>query len=138
MNTKFLLGSCAIYLGISGLGLSFIPEEILEYFNHNSNNTSILFLQILGSLYLGFGILNCMTKNNLLGGIYGRPLVIGNLDHFLVSSLALLKMVEKMNLQYEIIILTIIYSSFTLCFGYIFFTNPKKIEKIEIKRYIIE
>jgi hypothetical protein len=114
---------------ISGLGLTFVPEEISRFLNAGINQTSILFLQILGSLYLGFGMLNWMTKNNLIGGIYSRPLVIGNLTHFLVSFFALIKIVGKYS-EGEfptILTLTILYAVFTLCFGYVFTNNPKKV-----------
>jgi len=119
----------AIFLMISGLALTFVPEEISGNLNADTNQTSILFLQILGSLYLGFGMLNWMTKNNLIGGIYSRPLVIGNLAHFLVASFALIKIVGKYSEnEFAIILsLTVIYSIFTLCFGYVFMKNPNKI-----------
>lgn len=128
MNTKILMTISAIFLIISGLGLTFIPEEISEYFNLGANQSSILFLQIIGSLYLGFGMLNWMTKNNLIGGIYSRPLVIGNLTHFLVTSFSLIKIVGKYSEnEFSIILsLTIIYSVLALCFGYVFMKNPKK------------
>ena len=130
MNTKTLLIASSAYLGIAGLGLTFLPEEISEYLNGGINQTSILFLQILGSLYLGFALLNWMTKNNLIGGIYSKPLVIGNLAHFFMSSFALLKIVGKYSgNEFSIMLaLTIIYCVFTLCFGYIFITNPSKIK----------
>ena len=99
------------------------------YLNAGTNQTSVLLLQILGSLYLGFGMLNWMTKNNLIGGIYSRPLVIGNLAHFLVSSFALIKIVGKYSeSEFPIILtITIIYAVFTLCFGYVFMKNPNKV-----------
>ena len=129
MKTKILMISSAVYLGISGITFTFFSEEISEYFNAGINITSILFLQILGSLYLGFAMLNWMTKNNLIGGIYSKPLLIGNLAHFFVSSFALIKIVGKYygNEFLIILSLTIIYCIFTLCFGYIFITNPNKI-----------
>ena len=129
MNTKSLMVASAIFLMISGLLLTFIPEEISQYLNAGTNQTSILFLQILGSLYLGFGMLNWMTKSNLIGGIYSRPLVIGNLAHFLVASFALIKIVVK-NSENEfsfVLISTILYSLFTICFGYVFMKNPNKV-----------
>ncbi|MCK0126318.1 hypothetical protein MWU76_18150 [Gelidibacter sp. F2691] len=131
MNTKILMIATSAYLGITGLGLTFLPEEIAEYLNGGINQTSILFLQILGSLYLGFAMLNWMTKNNLIGGIYSKPLVIGNLAHFLMSSIALIKIVGQYSEnEFSIILaITIIYSVFTLCFGYIFMTNPGKIKE---------
>jgi len=126
MNTKILMTASSIFLMICGFGLTFVPEEISEFLNAGSNQTSILFLQILGSLYLGFGMLNWMTKNNLIGGIYSKPLVIGNLAHFLMSTIALIKIVGKYADSEFIIMLslTIIYSFFTVGFGYAFHKNP--------------
>lgn len=93
------------------------------------NKISVLILQILGAAYFGFAMLNWMTKHNLIGGIYSKPLVIGNLVHFLVSSLALIKILGNTENHFEIILLiTIIYSVFTLCFGFIFITDPNKLK----------
>lgn len=129
MNTKILMIASSTFLFISGLALTFIPEEISEYLNTGTNQTSVLLLQFLGSLYFGFGMLNWMTKNNLIGGIYSRPLVVGNLTHFLVSSFALIKIIGKCSEnEFPIILtLTIIYTIFTLCFGYVFMKNPNKV-----------
>jgi len=128
MNTKILMTASALFLGIIGILLSFFPQEIANYLNFDTNLISILFLQILSSLYLGFGILNWMAKGNLIGGIYSRPLAIGNLMHFGVSAIAFIKITFKIQTNFEFILsLTIIYSIFTLCFAYIFMTNPSKI-----------
>lgn len=128
MNTKLLMTASALFLGIIGILLSFFPKEIAIYLNFDTNLISILFSQILSSLYLGFGILNWMAKNNLIGGIYSRPLTIGNLMHFGVSTIAFIKITFKIQANFEFILpLTIIYSIFTLCFAYIFMTNPSKI-----------
>lgn len=81
-----------VYLGICGLGLTFLPEEIAGHLDIGKNQSAILFLQILGSLYLGFAMLNWMTSS-----------------------------------QFSIILLlTIIYCIFTLCFAYLFMTGPGK------------
>ncbi|WP_044403123.1 hypothetical protein [Lacinutrix sp. Hel_I_90] len=132
MNTKILMITSAIILGIMGLGLTFLPEEISEVLGMKTNQVSLLTIQILGATYLGFAMLNWMTKNNLIGGIYSRPLVIGNLVHFLVSSFALIKMLLHLENHIEIIVtLTIVYFILTLGFGYVFMTNPSKIAKTE-------
>jgi len=130
MNTKILMTASALFLGIIGILLSFFPQEITIYLNIDTNLISILFLQILSSLYLGFGILNWMAKSNLIGGIYSRPLAIGNLMHFGVSAIAFIKITFKIQTNFEFILaLTIIYSIFALCFAYIFMTNPSKVNK---------
>ena len=121
MNTKLLMTATALYLGIIGFGLTFLPQEIASFFNTETNHTFILTLQVFGSLYLGFGMMNWIAKNKLVGGIYNRSLVFGNLLHFLVSAFALIKAVGKYSEKQFIVILTIsiLYSLFAACFGYL-------------------
>lgn len=128
MNTKILMIATALYLGIAGLGLTFLPEEIANFFGGDSNRTFILALQILGALYLGFGMMNWMARKSTIGGIYSRPLVFGNLLHFVVSAFALIKMVGKYSeTQFTVMIaITILYSIFALGFGYVLRTSPIK------------
>lgn len=130
MNTKILMTSSAIFLAIIGIILSFLPTEIMDYLNIESNIISILFLKILSALFLGFGILNWMAKGALIGGIYNKPIAIGNLMHFGVGAIALVKIVTNMQTHSEIIIpLTAFYVIYALLFAYIFKTNPAKTEK---------
>ena len=125
MNTKILMTASALFLGIIGIVLSFLPKEIVDYLNIDTNVITILFLQILGSLYLGFGILNWMAKSSLIGGIYNKPIAIGNLAHFGVGAIALVKIVFGIQIHTEIIIsLTIVYAIFAICFAYVFMTTP--------------
>lgn len=128
MNTKKLMIASSLFLGILGVLLTFLTQEIAEIIHFKSGKISFLILQILGSAYLGLAILNWMTKNNLIGGIYSRPLLIGNLIHFLVSSFALFRMIKHSeNLLLMCVSLTIIYTFFTLAFSYVFITNPSKV-----------
>lgn len=126
VNTKLLMTATALYLGIVGFGLTFLPQEIAAFFNTGTNKTFILTLQILGGLYLGFGMMNWVAKNNLIGGIYNRPLVLGNLLHFLVSAFALIKTIEKYaETQFKVILaITVLYSLFAACFAYLLRKSP--------------
>jgi len=130
MNTKILMTSSAIFLAIIGILLSFLPNEIVDYLNVQPSIITILFLKILSALYLGFGILNWMAKGTLIGGIYNRPIAIGNLMHFGVGAIALVKVVSNIQTHSEIIIsLTVVYVIFAILFAYVFRTNPTKTEK---------
>ena len=125
MNTKTLMIISAIFLAVNGFGFTFFPNEISVLLTNNDNHFFILILQILGALYLGFSYINWMSKNSLIGGIYNKPLLIGNLLHFLTSSMALIKLAFKFENNLQLILsYTIIYCLFTLFFGYVFFTNP--------------
>ncbi|WP_034059335.1 hypothetical protein [Lacinutrix jangbogonensis] len=125
MNTKIVMTSSAIFLAIIGILLSFLPHEIATHLTIEPNAITLLFFNIMSALYLGFGIVNWMAKGTLIGGIYNRPIAIGNLMHFGVGTIALIKVVSHIQTHSEIIIsLTIMYLIFALLFAYIFRTNP--------------
>ena len=123
--SKILMTISALYLGIIGICLSFLPKEIINYLNINSNVITTLFFQLLGALYLGFGILNWTLKGSRIGGIYNRPVLMGNFMHFLVGALALIKIVTSIQAHSEIIIfLMIVYSTLSIAFAILFKSNP--------------
>jgi hypothetical protein len=122
MNTKLLMTVSAFTLGVAGLLLSFLPKELSNYLGLPEINA--ILLQILGSLYFAFAILNWTAKANLIGGIYGRPVAIGNLAHFLIGGLALARFAAKNSSLPYTWIAAIAYLLFALFFGYVFFNNP--------------
>lgn len=130
MNTKILMSSSSVYLAASGAILTFLPNEVISSIGIVPNPISTLSFQLLGALYLGFAMLNWMAKGSLIGGIYNKPIVVGNFMHFGVGALALVKVVSKIQIHKEIVIsLTAIYAIFAILFAYVFRTNPAKKEK---------
>ena len=125
MKTKLLMTSSALFCGIIGILLLFLPNEIAEYLNVEPTIIIILFLKILSALYLGFGILNWTVKGSLIGGIYNRPIALGNLLHFVVGSIELVKVISNIQIHREIIIfLTALYIIFGVLFAYVLKNNP--------------
>jgi len=125
MKTKLLMTSSALFCGIIGILLLFLPNEIAEYLNVEPTIITILFLKILSALYLGFGILNWTVKGSLIGGIYNRPIALGNLLHFVVGSIELVKVISNIQTHREIIIfLTALYIIFGVLFAYVLKNNP--------------
>lgn len=115
----------SVFMGLIGIALSFMPNEVLEALGQMPNNTLNLVLQLLGALYFGFAMTNWMAKAVLIGGIYSRPLSIGNFSHFLIAGLALVKASFRSNTTSIYIYgLTIIYVLFAILFGYVTFTHP--------------
>ena len=126
MNTRYLMISSSIFMGLLGLSTIFLPIEILNYFGLNSTILPTLLIQITGALYLGFALMNWMAKTVLIGGIYSKPLCIGNFLHFTVGGLALIKAAfRNPDLKY-ILIAAIAYSIFAILFGLVLFTSPIK------------
>jgi len=125
---KIVMIVSIVYFIIFGLLLTFMPQEIAHFFLNEKPSILILTFQLLGALYLGFGIMNYFKKNSLIGGIYNRPLVFGNFLHFLVGAFALIKMLGKYseNAFNIILLISIIYSLLTFCFGYLLIANPIK------------
>jgi hypothetical protein len=112
----------AIFLGGLGIILTFLPQEISNYLFIKQ---PIIF-QLLGALYFGFAMINWTAKANLIGGIYGRPVAIGNFSHFAIGGLALIKPILSGTLYGNLwVIITIVYLVFGILFGYIFFNHPR-------------
>jgi len=125
MNTKSLMTLSAIILALIGISLIFLPNEILDYLELSVSETLQLLMQIIGSLYFALAILNWMSKGSLIGGIYGRPIAMANLTHFVIAGLALIKgVLANPSLSYVIWSIAIIYSIFSICFGIVAFRHP--------------
>ena len=69
--------------------------------------------------------MNWMAKGVLIGGIYSRPLAIGNFAHFLIGAIALVKYAFGFQ-DVAVWVLAAVYTGFALAFGYVFFTHPVK------------
>lgn len=129
---KTLMISSTVFLGISGSILTFLPNEIISSITTTPNPILTLSFQLLGALYLGFAMLNWMAKGSLIGGIYNKPIAVGNFMHFGVGALALVKIISKIQIYSEFVIsIAIVYAIFALLFAYVLRTNPSKIEKKE-------
>src|SRR5690606_25194348 len=89
--TRILMTTSASYLAALGLVAAFAPDVVLSGLGAPEISALLLGTQILGALYLGFAGLNWMARRNLIGGIYSRPIVAGNLMHFLAAALAIVK-----------------------------------------------
>lgn len=129
MNTRIIMIASSVFMGAAGLLLSFLPQEILAYFSENSNEQITIFFQLLGAIYFAFAFLNWTAKGSILGGIYGRSIVIGNFTHFMIGALTLLKGFSAFNDIIVMWVVTGLYVVFASMFGLIMFTHPLKEDK---------
>lgn len=124
MKTRILMSASAALMALLGLALSFLPQEILAVAGVEAEGPAVVLAQVLGALYLGFAILNWMARGLLLGGIYARPLVLGNFLHFAVVAIVLVKVLAAGSAPAVLWAGTVVYVVFAVWFGGVLFIHP--------------
>src|SRR5471030_22163 len=115
MNTKLIMSASAVFLAIIGISLTFAPREIAAYSGIGSAKSFVLLLQIMGALYFSFAMINWTAKGGIIGGIYNKPIAMGNFTHFFIGALALAKaLINNTSGGYLEYVLTIAYCVFAL------------------------
>ena len=126
MNTKAILFSSAVLLGIAGILLLFAPAEILAACGFVPDNIPQVYLQITGSLYFAFAMLNWMMKGSVVGGIYNKPLTVANFAHFSIGALAMVKMLYRHpGLPFLFWAAALGYVFYAVAFGLLFNRHPE-------------
>lgn len=126
MKPKVLMAASAIFMGILGGAATLLPQEILTRFGAQPDGVAALLVQIAGALYLGFAIQNWMAQGNLMGGIYGKPVALGNFVHFSMVALVLPRASVGGQLPLELLILAACYVILAVWFGLVVLNNPAK------------
>lgn len=111
-------------MGAAGIAASFAPAEIAEILALGSAVESALVLQIVGALLFAFAMVNWMARGSLLGGIYNRPIAVGNLAHFVIGALLLAKSVAAGERRIPFVVAAVIYTVFALGFGVALLRSP--------------
>ena len=121
MNTKILMVTSSLALGLAGIVASFAPSELLRGLGSPSAAPVPVLIQLLGGVYLAFALTNWTAKDNVIGGIYSRPLSLGNSVHFLTGSLALAKQQFSQGVSLPLVVVLIVYAVFAICFLWLVF-----------------
>ena len=122
--TRALLLSSSVFLAILGMAGTFLPAETLVALGIEPSRPFMVIFQIMGGLYMGFAILNWMSRNAPMGGIYGKPVAMANLVHFLVVALMLIKETFGGELGNGFLILSVLYAVFASGFATTLFRDP--------------
>lgn len=126
MNTRLLMQSSAVLMGAVGILTQFMPHELLQALGMQTEGPAPLLVQTLGALYLGFATMNWMARGVLIGGIYAKPLAMGNFTHFMIGALGLLKGSFALEAMPLLWLAAIIYGAFALAFALAAFRHPLK------------
>ena len=118
-----MMCASALFMGRIGLVLSFLPQEMLGMVGVPPVTALVVLVQVTGALYLGFAFLNWMARGVLIGGIYSRPVALGNFLHFAVVAATLLKAMTHFDLP-VVYALSAAYTMFAAWFAVVLFRSP--------------
>jgi hypothetical protein len=121
---RLLMTASALFLAALGLPCMFAPDVVLTRLGDIPSMPVQLLVQLTGGLYLGFAMLNWMGKGSLMGGIYGRPVAMGNMLHFVVGAFALTRTASSMPRPDLAWLLAALYVIFGAGFAFVIFRNP--------------
>jgi hypothetical protein len=123
MNTKLLMVVSSIFLGIAGIITIFAPQELLAALQMPVTPPLPAVIQLMGALYVAFALTNWTAKDSVIGGIYARPISLGNFAHFTVGALGLGKYQLSDGSSALLFIVLIVYVVFALIFGWLVFVH---------------
>ena len=86
MNTKLLMTASSLVLGLAGIFALFAPENLLAMLNGPIVTPLSVLIQLMGALYFSLALMNWTAKDSAIGGIYARPVSLGNFAHFFIGS----------------------------------------------------
>jgi quinol-cytochrome oxidoreductase complex cytochrome b subunit len=124
VNTRIVLSASAIVLGAAGVAAIFAPQEILAAMSVGDGGMLPVMMQLLGTVWFAFALMNWTARGSLIGGIYNRPVAIANLAHFMVGALALAKAAARTPAPAPLLMLTTVYVVLAIAFGLVFFRSP--------------
>lgn len=122
--SRLLMRASVVFLGLLGLAATFMADVILAALEIPASPLLQLMIQLLGALYLGFAVLNWMTRDNLIGGIYGRPLVVGNLMHFFIAGITIMRQAPEIPALWPAALLFVLFAA---GFAVVMFRHPARV-----------
>ena len=128
MYTRALMSVSAAFTAVVGLAMSFIPQELLRYQGLIPETTTVVLVQVTGALYLAFAMLNWLSRGNIIGGIYARPLTLANFLHFAVVAIVLVKYLMA-GFSMKLVAIVVPYVIIAGWFALVLFTAPAAVTR---------
>ncbi len=125
MHSRILMSTSAVFLAMLGLATSYMPDKVLGIHGTVPDMPTMLLIQMAGALYLGFAILNWTARGVLIGGIYARPVALGNFLHFAMVSVMLIRAAIVHGVM-QLAISATVFSVFAIWFGVVLIRPPIK------------
>ncbi len=124
MHTRVLMAMSAAFMAALGLVALFVPDQVLKIQGTPPHDAGMLLVQMMAALYIGFASLNWAARGVLIGGIYARPVAMGNFTHFAIAAIVLTKAAPELGTILVAAVATI-FVVFAIWFGLVLFRPLK-------------
>ena len=81
MNTKILMTTSSLVLGLAGILALFAPDVLLAMLGTPLTNSSSVLIQLMGTLYFSIALMNWTAKDSTIGGIYAQQFTTMRIQH---------------------------------------------------------
>ena len=114
----------ALVLLVAGLAQLFVPDVIMPAIVTGFPPSGVWLGQVLGAAFLGFAALDWLSRDAILGGIYGRPVVAANSVLYFVSTLTLVRAATRSTAPLTLIGIAVPAAALTLAYGVLLYRGP--------------
>ena len=123
MNTKLLMTASSLVLGLAGIFALFAPDILLTTLGVPMANRLDVLIQLMGALYFSMAMMNWTAKDSIIGGIYARPISLGNFAHFFSGTLLLTRYMLSNGFNLPIGLMLVAYAIFAALFYWLVFRH---------------
>lgn len=123
-SSALITRASAALLACGGIALLFMSDSILPALAPGTPDHAAWLGQLAGAGWLAIAALNWLGKSTLIGGIYGRPLVLANLILCFISTMVLLRGVWDAATPPALWWLAVPFVVMTVVYGVVLFKGP--------------
>ena len=123
MNTRLLMTTSSLVLGLAGIFALFAPDILLTALNVPIADPLSVLIQLMGALYFSIAMMNWTAKDSIIGGIYARPVSLGNFAHFFSGTLLLARYVLSNAFNLPVLSMLVAYAIFAALFYWLVFRH---------------
>ncbi|MES3033785.1 MAG: hypothetical protein V4813_07290 [Gemmatimonadota bacterium] len=124
LNSTRVSDASAAFLAITGLLLLFASEEMLPMVVPGFPPAVAWLGELVASGWLAMAILNWANRKALLGGVYGRPVVLTNLLFYFSTLMTLLRLASARAVPVGAFYLLVPIAIFTLFYARLLYRGP--------------
>ena len=134
MNTKVLMTASSLVLGLAGILALFAPDVLLTGLGVPGANPVEMLIQLMGALHFSIAMMNWTAKDSIIGGIYARPISLGDFAHFFSGTLLLARYVLSNGFNLPVLSMLVAYAIFAALFYWLVFRHTGIVVEKEAPR----